>query len=138
MSDDATHAQLLEALAAFDRDGVMSQFAKVTRERDEYKKLAALLQEANEKLKLGLLGQKAERLPYDDAQLSLAVLRLALGLKDDEEESKRACQNFCVTCPLIRRENGQRTSPENARGRCPTPWAVVPCSCGLAEPDREA
>ncbi len=88
VTDDATRTQLLEALAAFDRDGVMSQFEKVARERDEYRKLAALLQEANEKLKLGLLGQKAERLPSNDAQLSLAVLRLALGLKDDESESK--------------------------------------------------
>ncbi|MEI9940181.1 MAG: hypothetical protein WDO69_23430 [Pseudomonadota bacterium] len=32
-----------------------------------------------ERLKLGLLGQKAERLPKNDAQLSLAILNLALG-----------------------------------------------------------
>ena len=37
--------------------------AKLERERDEYKKLALLLQEQVERLKLGLLGQKAERLP---------------------------------------------------------------------------
>jgi transposase len=86
VSDDATRAQLIEALAALDRDAVLSQFEKVARERDEYKKLAALLQEANEKLKRGLIGQSAERLPSNDAQLSLAILRLALGLKEDEAE----------------------------------------------------
>jgi hypothetical protein len=32
-----------------------------------------------ERLKRGLLGQKAERLPKDDAQLSLLMLGLALG-----------------------------------------------------------
>jgi transposase len=53
--------------------------AKAERERDEYKKLVMLLQEQNERLKRGLLGQKAERLPRNDAQLSLAVLNLALG-----------------------------------------------------------
>lgn len=52
---------------------------KLERERDEYKKLAALLQEQNERLKRGLLGQKAERLPKNDAQLSLALLNLAMG-----------------------------------------------------------
>jgi hypothetical protein len=45
---------------------------KLERERDEYKKLALLLQEQGERLKLGLLGQKAERLPKNDAQLSPA------------------------------------------------------------------
>ena len=52
---------------------------KLEHERDEYKKLAGLLQEQVERLKLGLLGQKAERLPKNDAQLSLAILNLALG-----------------------------------------------------------
>src|SRR6187401_3323247 len=53
--------------------------AKLSHERDEYKKLVRLLQEENERLKRGLLGQKAERLPRNDAQLSLAILNLMLG-----------------------------------------------------------
>ncbi len=52
-------------------------------ERDEYKKLYMLAREENERLKRGLLGQKAERLPQNDAQLSLAVLGLMLG-KDEQ------------------------------------------------------
>jgi len=50
-------------------------------ERDEYKKLFLLLREENEKLKLGLLGQKAERLDANDRQLSLSILEMLLGKK---------------------------------------------------------
>jgi transposase len=56
-----------------------ARITKVEHERDEYKKLTVLLQEQVERLKRGLLGQKAERLPKNDAQLSLAILNLALG-----------------------------------------------------------
>jgi len=87
VSDDATKlAKNLETISAPKvRESIASHIEKVTRERDEYKKLARLLQEANEKLKRGLLGQKAERLPSNDAQLTLAMLRLALGV--DAESS---------------------------------------------------
>lgn len=86
-ADEATIlAQHLESLDPSKRDEVLAFHAKLARERDEYKKLAELLQEANEKLKRGLVGQSAERLPSNDAQLSLAILRLALGDKDDAPE----------------------------------------------------
>src|SRR6187402_1046499 len=52
---------------------------KAQRERDEYKKLYTHLREENERLKRGLLGKKAEKLPQNDAQLSLAILGLMLG-----------------------------------------------------------
>ena len=41
-------------------------------------------------MKRGLVGQSAERLPSNDAQLSLAILRLALGRKDDDPEPPAA------------------------------------------------
>ena len=47
-----------------------------------------LLREENEHLKRGLLGQKAERLPKNDAQLSLAILDLCLGGDDGEAEAQ--------------------------------------------------
>lgn len=56
--------------------------SKIVEERDEYRKLVLLLREENERLKRGLLGQKAERLPRNDAQLSLLMLGLALGGDD--------------------------------------------------------
>jgi transposase len=61
--------------------------ARLEAERDEYKKLFLLLREENEKLKLGLLGQKAERLDPNDRQLSLSILEMLLGKKDEPPAS---------------------------------------------------
>jgi hypothetical protein len=61
---------------------------KLERERDEYKKLVLILQEQVERLKRGLLGQKAERLPANDAQLSLAILNLAIGSECQRSPSR--------------------------------------------------
>ena len=55
------------------------RIAKLEHTVAEYQKLIRLLQEENERLKRGLLGQKAERLPKNDAQLSLSILGLMLG-----------------------------------------------------------
>jgi hypothetical protein len=71
VSDGISVEQRLAALEA--------QIAAIADERDEYRKLVLHLREENERLKRGLLGQKAERLPKNDAQLSLAILGLALG-----------------------------------------------------------
>lgn len=57
----------------------LEELQKTRRERDEYKKLTTHLREENERLKRGLLGKKAEKLPQNDAQLSLAILGLMLG-----------------------------------------------------------
>jgi transposase len=56
-----------------------AQIVALVQERDEYRKLVLHLREENERLRRGLLGQKAERLPKNDAQLSLLMLGLALG-----------------------------------------------------------
>jgi len=71
VSDGVSVEQRLAALEA--------QVATIAQERDEYRKLVLHLREENERLKRGLLGQKAERLPKNDAQLSLLMLGLALG-----------------------------------------------------------
>ena len=71
VGDGASVEPVSTALAA--------QLAAVTEERDEYRKLVRHLREEVERLKRGLLGQKAERLPANDAQLSLMMLGLALG-----------------------------------------------------------
>ena len=70
MSDGA----ILERVAA-----LQAQVAALSEERDEYRKLVLHLREEVERLKRGLIGQKTERLPKDDAQLSLLMLGLALG-----------------------------------------------------------
>ncbi len=94
-SGDTLEAQIATLLA---------ENATLSRERDEYKKLVLLLQEANERLKRGLLGQKAERLPSNDAQLSLAVLRLALGADADQADA-----------PTASNEDEQQTIAEHTR-----------------------
>jgi len=71
VNSEAFGEQRLAALEA--------QIAAVSQERDEYRKLVLHLREEVERLKRGLLGQKAERLPQNDAQLSLLMLGLALG-----------------------------------------------------------
>ena len=90
MSERAAAASFVEALAKLD------EYQKLQRERDEYKKLYTHLREENERLKRGLLGKKAEKLPQNDAQLSLAILGLMLGggeepappPSDEEEETQ--------------------------------------------------
>ena len=72
-SAEAVLAELLARVATVEHE--RDEFRH---ERDEYKKLYMLLREENERLKRGLVGQKAERLPHD-AQLSLAMLGLMLG-----------------------------------------------------------
>lgn len=58
-------------------------------ERDEYRKLYNLLREENEKLRVGLLGQKAEKKPSEIRQLTLDVLATALTAKELQEEAKQ-------------------------------------------------
>ena len=53
--------------------------SRVERERDEYRKLYLLAREEIAQLKRGLIGQKAQRVPEDDKQLSLSILELLLG-----------------------------------------------------------
>ena len=62
-------------------DELQAQFTRVEHARDEYRKLYLLLREQYERLKRGLLGQKAERLGRGEnaAQLTLAMLGMLLG-----------------------------------------------------------
>ena len=55
---------------------------KLEEERDRYRELYQQLLEKARKLELGILGQKAERLPASDAQLSLQLLAGLLGERD--------------------------------------------------------
>jgi transposase len=70
VADVADPAQLIAQQA--------ERISTLERERDEYRKLVLLLQEENERLKRGLHGQSAERLPPGGAQLSFDLLRMML------------------------------------------------------------
>lgn len=72
---------LRETLAKVERerDEAVREREEASRQRDEYRRLYLDLMERYRKLERGLLGQKLERLPKDDAQLSLGVLEMVLG-----------------------------------------------------------
>lgn len=76
------HSQTADQIAT-----LQGQVESVARERDEYRKLYLLAREEIAQLKRGLTGQKAQRVPDNDAQLSLAILDLMLG---DEQRADSA------------------------------------------------
>ena len=90
-----------------------ARIAKLEHERDEYRKLYLLLREQYEKLKRGLLGQKAERLGRGEntAQLTLAMLGLLLGEAGEPEKAPAAA---AIEVPAHqRRQAVRRPLPEN-------------------------
>jgi len=60
-------------------DTLRAQLARVAEEREHYHQLYLAALEKMRKLELGLLGQKAERLPDPEAQLALGLLAQLLG-----------------------------------------------------------
>jgi transposase len=69
-----TFAELVTKL-----EELTARIEKVERDRDEYRRLYLEMLEKNRKLELGILGQKAERVPGDDGQLTLQMLSTLLG-----------------------------------------------------------
>jgi Transposase C of IS166 homeodomain len=90
----AMEAQL--ARFAVDVTEAAAKIQKVEGERDEYRKLVLHLREEVERLRRGLLGQKAERLPRDDGQLSLAILTLAMAGAGGAPEAEAAIEEELV------------------------------------------
>ena len=68
--------------------------SRLKKERDEYRKLYELLREENERLKRGLLGQKAERTPNDAKQLSLALLEELLSEREEEAPKEQEVKPY--------------------------------------------
>jgi transposase len=79
------------------------QLRKVEDERDEYRKLVLHLREEVERLRRGLVGQKAERLPKNDAQLSLAILTLAMAGAGGAPEAEAAVEEQLVAAHARRK-----------------------------------
>jgi len=74
VTDAERFEELKRALA---EERLVSHVTHLSQSLEEYKKLARLLQEENERLKRGLLGQKAERFSTNESQLSLSMLQMA-------------------------------------------------------------
>lgn len=103
--DSATEKARLEAERAQQEE----LRRKLEAERDEYKKLYLLFREENERLKRGLLGQKAERAPRNDAQLSLAILDLMEAGQDAEDPDPETEKVSYVR----KKQTGRRPIPDN-------------------------
>ncbi len=78
MEGGASVAERLTALEA-EQAALRDTLARTEVERERYRTLYVQLLEAYEKLKRGLFGQQAERLPPDARQLTLALLATLLG-----------------------------------------------------------
>jgi transposase len=101
---------------------------KLQRERDEYKNLVKHLREENERLKRGLLGQKAERLPKNDSQLSLAILGLML----DKDAASKAPEP-----PVVEQVVAEHTRKKPARNPFPDELPRVTIELLPPEVERE-
>ena len=108
VSDDERIAALKVAL-----DAPRALARALERERDEYKKLYRLLLEENEKLKRGLTGKQAEKLPKTDAQLTLSILQMLLGNGDEptaratDREGEQEAETTEVTAHVRKKSSGR-------------------------------
>ena len=66
-------------MADDDLTALQSRLNQAVSEREHYRELYLGLLEKCRKLELGILGQKSERLPPNEAQLSMALLATLLG-----------------------------------------------------------
>jgi transposase len=97
-------------------EGVETRLTTVERERDEYKTLYLETMERCRKLERGLLSSKSERLPDNDAQLSLGVLSLVLNERQQAElDIALAAANAEQTIPehVRRKPTGRKPLPEH-------------------------
>lgn len=86
---------------------------ELERERDEYRKLYELSREECDRLRRGLLGQKAERLPSDVKQLSLHMLGLALKNRGDGDDEDEEVEKQEVRGHTRRKPTGRKPLPDN-------------------------
>jgi transposase len=106
-ADAGLPAQIADLLARIPE--LEARQAHVERERDEYRKLYLLAREEIAQLKRGLIGQKAQRVPENDAQLSLAILELLLG----EEQPTDPATSTQVVSTHTRQKPVRKPFPEH-------------------------
>lgn len=108
---------------------LLAQVDALVHERDENKKLFMLLREENERLKRGLLGQKAERLGSNDQQLSLNMLEMLL-----KEKAEGAAPE--ATLPAVERRVEAHTRRKPVRQ--PLPEHLPTVDIEILPPEVEA
>jgi transposase len=84
---------------------------KLSAEREQYRELYLQMLELNQKLERGILGQKAEKLPVDESQLTLQLLAGLLKRAESEQtEHEAPCQE--VSAHRRRKPTGRKPLPE--------------------------
>jgi len=89
------------------------QYEKLVDEREHYRDLYLAALERCRKLELGLLGQKAERLAANDAQLAMQVLATMLGERAGAMEPEAAPEVERVREHTRQKPTGRKPLPEN-------------------------
>jgi len=100
----------IDALQATVRE-LSEQNATLADERERYHTLYLQMLELNQKLERGLFGQKAEKLPPDQAQLTLTLLAALLGDRAGVEPPTEAVQE--IGSHTRRKPTGRKPLPEN-------------------------
>ena len=104
------HVQLLTT----SHGELQQQNEKLASERERYRELYLQLLELCKRLERGLLaGQKAERLSFDDTQLTLAILGALLERKDAPEEVPAAAPASETPKPPRSKPTGRKPLPEH-------------------------
>lgn len=95
-----------------EQSSLRASHSKLEHERDEYRRLYLEMLERCRKLERGLLGQKLERLPESDAQLSFEVLDLMLGERAAAEIEELA-ESQVITEHTRRAPTGRKPIPDH-------------------------
>lgn len=129
----------LEALVA-ERDQLAQQRDQAVHERDEYRKLYLSMIELNRKLEMGLRGQKAEKLPPVDAQITMALLATLLAQPlpvqanaAEDEPSKADAVDDEAPLPA----EGSKDKPRAKPGRKPLPAELPRVEVRIVPPEVE-
>lgn len=110
---------------------------RLTQERDEYKKLYVTVREAYELAKIGILEQKAERLPKNDAQLSLAIVAMALGSAEAVTAEESAVEEAASESDGEEQTKTVAEHTRKKRGRAPLPEHLPRITVELLPPEVE-
>lgn len=103
----------LEALVTRN-EALCSENERLAAEREQYRALYQQMLETCKKLERGLIGQKAERLPADEAQLTLQLLGALLGKKSGEDEAPAETEPSAPPPkPTRRKPTGRKPLPED-------------------------
>jgi len=112
VDDVAAMRACVEQLTATN-ETLLEHNEKLAAEREQYRQLYLRMLEQCKRLERGLLGQKAERLPPDEAQLTLQLLGALLADRVEERSPEGEERPQTVRAHTRRKPHGRRVLPEH-------------------------